>query len=448
MSGPRGVLTILLGIALIAGCGGSAVGEPRDVRRAVAEPASIHAAEASYVVSSVPRRNFGASSRLLLDGSPQRRAYIRFRLDGTPTKATLRVYAQSNHTTGFAVHATGDGWTENTLRYSNAPAVGDRLGSRSSITAGRYNEVPLNVTGMVPGDLSMVLTRATSTTATLSSDESANPPQLVVEYPQTVVVWAVGDLCDDSDGADCDQVGDLIAADADADALLALGDLQYDAGSLADFQRYYDPKMGHLNAITLPVPGNHEYTTPGATGYFDYWGSRAGERDKGYYSVDLGAWRLVAANSNCSQAGGCGSSSPQGVFISGQLANAPRCALVYDHHPAFTDGNYAPGTTDGRTLFNLAQSAGADLFLSGHDHNYQRFAPRSAAGTIDPVNGLRQFVSGLGGVWRYPFQAAAAEYRSYSVDGALRLTLSDTGYSWEFRSTAGAVLDSGTGACH
>jgi hypothetical protein len=136
------------------------------------------------------------------------------------------------------------------------------------------------------------------------------------------------------------------------------------------------------------------------------------------------------------------------VFISGQLAAAPGCALVYDHHPAFTDGNYSPGTADGRALFNVAQAAGADLFVSGHDHNYQRFAPRNAAGAIDPVNGLRQFVSGLGGVWRYPFQGAAAEYRTDSVDGALRLTLTATGYSWEFRSTAGAVLDSGTGTCH
>jgi hypothetical protein len=442
------VLTTLLGIVLIAGCSGSAVGEPREVSHAAAAPASTQAAEASYVVSSRPDRNFGASSRLLLDGSPQRRAYLKFRLDGTPTKATLRVYAQSSHSTGYAVHATGNGWTESTLTYGNAPAVGTRVGSRSTITAGRYNDVPLNVAGMAAGNLSLVLTRTTSTTATLSSDESSNPPTLVVEYPGNVVVWAVGDLCDDFETADCDQVGDLVAADPDADALLALGDLQYDEGSQADFQLYYARKMGHLNPITHPVPGNHEYMTPGATGYFDYWGARAGERDKGYYSVDIGAWRLVAANSNCSQVGGCGSSSPQGVFISSQLAAAPGCALVYDHHPAFTDGNYSHGTTDGRALFNVAQAAGADLFVSGHDHNYQRFAPRNAAGAIDLVNGLRQFVSGLGGVWRYPFQGAAAEYRTDSVDGALRLTLTATGYSWEFRSTAGAVLDAGTGTCH
>lgn len=129
------------------------------------------------------------------------------------------------------------------------------------------------------------------------------------------VVWAAGDDCEAAATARCDAVGTLIANDPTTAAYLALGDLQYDSGLLSDFNTYYDPKMGagkSLKAKTLPVPGNHEYESPGAAGYYDYWGTQAGDPTKGYYSVDLGGWRIVAANSNCSTVAGCGAGSPQG----------------------------------------------------------------------------------------------------------------------------------------
>jgi hypothetical protein len=242
-----------------------------------------------------------------------------------------------------------------------------------------------------------------------------------------------------------------VKADPGTNALLALGDEQYDMGALSDFRAYYDAKMGNgpgLFTKTLPVPGNHEYKTSGALGYYTFWGARAGDPSKGYYATDVGPWRLIAANSNCSAVGGCGATSPQGQFISAALASAPRCALVFDHHPAFSDGKYAPGTSDGRTLFNLAYAGGADLFLSGHDHNYQRFAPRTSSGTVAASTGLRQFVVGTGGESTYGLTGSAREFGTSSYIGALRLMLSSTGYGWQFKSTSGTVVDSGSGTCH
>ena len=58
------------------------------------------------------------------------------------------------------------------------------------------------------------------------------------------------------------------------------------------------------------MPGNHEYHTAEAMGYFDYFGKAAGQPGKGYYSYDLGQWHIVALNSNCEEVG-CGASSPQ-----------------------------------------------------------------------------------------------------------------------------------------
>jgi hypothetical protein len=77
-----------------------------------------------------------------------------------------------------------------------------------------------------------------------------------------------------------------------------LGDNQYETGSLADFQSSYDPTWGRVKGITHPVPGNHEYLTSGAAGYFSYFGAAAGDPTKGYYSFDLGSWHIIALNSN------------------------------------------------------------------------------------------------------------------------------------------------------
>jgi hypothetical protein len=55
----------------------------------------------------------------------------------------------------------------------------------------------------------------------------------------------------------------------------------------------YDPTWGTEKARTKPSVGNHEYLTPGASGYFDYFGTAAGARDRGYYSYDLGEWHII-----------------------------------------------------------------------------------------------------------------------------------------------------------
>ena len=114
------------------------------------------------------------------------------------------------------------------------------------------------------------------------------------------------------------------------DAVLPLGDLQYENATLSDFLGSYDLSWGTrtIAAKTYPVSGNHEYQTSGGAGYYQYWQQKTGQ-DKahqatnGYYSFELGAWHIVVLNSNCSAAGGCGSTSPQVQWLRADLQASP-----------------------------------------------------------------------------------------------------------------------------
>src|SRR5215208_927891 len=144
------------------------------------------------------------------------------------------------------------------------------------------------------------------------------------------------------DIASCRSTGDEATAGllAGIDGTVAtFGDNAYPKGTAADFAECYEPSWGQFKARTLPSPGNHDYETSGASGYFDYFGTAAGDPDKGYYSYDLGSWHVISLNSNCSSVGGCGPGSPQELWLKADLAaNSNACTLAYWHNPRFSSG--------------------------------------------------------------------------------------------------------------
>ena len=276
------------------------------------------------------------------------------------------------------------------------------------------------------------------------------------------VIAAAGDIaCDPADpdynngkGAPhacrMGETADLIVARRPA-AVLALGDTQYENGALAKFQVSYEGSWGRFKAITHPAVGNHEYGTRGAAGYFEYFGAAAGEPAKGYYSFDIGAWHLVALNSNCRLAGGCGPGSPQERWLRDDLAANGRkaCVLGFWHHPRFSSGPHG-GDQTMDTLFRVLYEAGADVVLSGHDHDYERFAQANPDGQPDPTRGIRQFVAGTGGRSYYPFMrlVLTSEVRNSNTFGVLMLTLHPTSYDWEFVPERGKTFtDRGSTNC-
>ncbi len=238
--------------------------------------------------------------------------------------------------------------------------------------------------------------------------------------------------------------------------VFAAGDLAYEKGSADDFKNCYDPAWGRFKDRTKPALGNHEYVEPTASAYFQYWGTQAGPRGKGYYSYELGDWHIVVLNTNCyvKDLGGCGAGSPQETWLKGDLAKRPSaCILAYGHHALFSSGvfNRHAVHPELKQIWEDLYAAHADLVLAGHEHSYERFAPQDPEGKADPANGIREIVAGTGGRSHdlLGFATPNSEVREWDTYGVLKLKLSPGKYSWEFIPEEGKSFhDVGSGACH
>ncbi|WP_051324795.1 metallophosphoesterase [Candidatus Solirubrobacter pratensis] len=256
------------------------------------------------------------------------------------------------------------------------------------------------------------------------------------------------------------QTSDILMT-MDLSAVLVLGDAQYSDGRAGAWSAF-DSTWGRLKPLLRPVPGNHEYRDPGASGYYDYFDGAgaangpAGARGQGYYSFDVGTWHVVALNSECSDPparnGGvdCSAGSPQERWLRVDLAAHPAtCTLAFWHHPLWSSG--ISGENGAMyPIWEDLYNAGADVVLNGHDHAYERLAPQDPGGTRDPVRGIREFVVGTGGrsLQRAVAPAPNSEVRHGSY-GVLQLKLGKGGYRWAFVSEAGVgFTDSGANACH
>jgi len=234
------------------------------------------------------------------------------------------------------------------------------------------------------------------------------------------------------------------------DAVLLPGDIQYEAGRMSEFLGSFHPTWGGLASPLRPTPGNHEYRTDGAAGYFDYFEFQSGWRPPPWYAFNVGPWRLIALNSNCEEGRvDCSPGSEQEEWLRANLAAEPhRCTLAYWHHPRYSSGFHG---SDPRTasLWRILDQADAEIVLSGHDHHYERLAPQDENGRRSEV-GMRQFVVGTGGskpsVVREP-GAPHSEYAQNLHFGVLRLRLYEDTYAWRFVALNGEALDRGAGSC-
>ena len=278
------------------------------------------------------------------------------------------------------------------------------------------------------------------------------------------VIAAAGDIaCDPTDPGynggsgtsdRCRQraTSDLLVG-AGLSAVLPLGDIQYDSPTASNLQKVYNPTWGRVKSISRPILGNHDGS--GAS-YFDYFNGPgaangpAGPRGRGYYSYDVGGWHIIALNSNCTRVS-CGAGSIQEQWLRADLAAHPAaCTLAYWHHPRYSSGHDGSHTTLSAFWSDLNQ-AGAEIVLSGHSHDYERFAPKDAAGKVSPA-GVRQFVVGTGGAFFTGLgtsRVAGSEVSQNDTFGVLKLTLHAASYDWRFMPIAGSSwTDSGSAQCH
>jgi acid phosphatase type 7 len=256
------------------------------------------------------------------------------------------------------------------------------------------------------------------------------------------MITAAGDIADSGTG---DTTTAALVNSLAPTRALTLGDNAYPDGTSSDYASYYDPTWGGFRPTTSPSPGNHDYHTAGAAGYFGYFGALA---PAPYYSFNLGAWHLISLNSEISMAAG----SAQETWLRSDLAasNAP-CTLAYWHKPRWTSGSNHANDTTTQPLVQDLYNAGAEVLLAGHNHQYERFAPQNPSSQADSQFGMREFVVGTGGAPRYGFTTAQpnSQVRNNATWGVLQMTLHQGSYDWSFKpSQASSFTDDGTTACH
>ena len=464
MTPRRGVRLLAVGAALVfmasavGASGGSSAAQSGAERTTtlVFEPVADARVEETH-----PATNYGTSTRLGSDGDAGSRieTYLRFDVTGvlgTVRSATLRLYVVADGTgDGPAVFPTGTGWDETGVTWATRPeATGSAVADMGAVTAGAW--VELDVTAVVTGNegVGLQLRQLGLDGLSLYSRQGSYRPQLVVTWADDPVVMAAGDIACAAGRAvtanACRQqyTSDLLVAEPELAAVLPLGDTQYEDALYPDFfgAGAYDATWGRRKSITRPVPGNHEYHVAGAPGYFQYFGESAGAAGQGYYSFDIGSWHLIALNSEIAMSAG----SAQERWLRSDLAGtAAECTLAYWHKPRFSSGSHG-GSPSVSALWQALYDARADVVLSSHDHDYERFALQSPNGQADS-QGIREFVVGTGGASHSPFADVRpnSEVRDGNTFGVLKLTLHGSSYDWQFVPEAGgAFSDSGTTACH
>jgi len=374
------------------------------------------------------------------------------------------------------VYLANSNWVESGtggVNWNNRPALISGVADNKT-SFGVNTWVEYDVTSLVIGSGTYTLALVADSTdgVVFSSREGTTPPQLVVTLgasaptatrtstpaithsPSPSIAWTPTIETTASGSVTLVGAGDITSCSRTQDELTAqlldnipgtvftTGDNAYTDGNYTEYLNCYDPTWGRHKSRTKPSPGNHDYLTSGAAGYFQYFNSVAS-----YYAYNLGAWRIYSLNSEISVS----ATSAQATWLQNDLATNPsECVLAYWHKPRWSSGANHGNNTSIQPIWQILYAAGAELVLNGHEHHYERFAEMNASGTA-VAQGLREIVVGTGGASLYPFGTplSASQARNSTAYGVLKLTLKSTGYDWQFVPVPGSTFtDSGSGTCH
>ncbi|HLZ45757.1 MAG TPA: Ig-like domain-containing protein [Gemmatimonadales bacterium] len=379
--------------------------------------------------------------------------------------ATVRVTAQGDVASAPIVVAVDSGQTLSvaptavSLTVSGTQQLTATLRDRNGKAMAATPQWSSNNTAVATVDANGMVKAVTAGSATIQ----AKVRNLVASASIRVSTASAGAvLVGAGDIATCTNQNDSLTAkivDGIPGAVFVAGDNAYPNGSPADYANCYGPTWGRFKSRTHPAPGNHDYncgpsaspaiagcTTP-AAGYFGYFGAAAGDPSKGYYSYELGAWHIVVINSMMTRTTG----SAMEQWLRADLAAHPtKCALAYWHYPRFSSGSTHGSDASMQPIWQALYDYGADVVVSGHEHNYERFAPQTPTGQADPAHGIREFVVGTGGAGNYTFETPQpnSEVRYSATPGVIKFTLYADHYDWLYIPTSGSFTDSGSGACH
>jgi chitodextrinase len=255
------------------------------------------------------------------------------------------------------------------------------------------------------------------------------------------VVGAVGDGAGGDPSAD--NVTNLISS-WNPNLFLYLGDV-YENGSMAEFYNWYgtNNEFDRFRSISDPTIGNHEYTGGQAPGYFWHW-----DNIPHYYSYNAGGWHFISLDANNNPGfNGLAPGTAQYTWLQNDLrANRLPCTIAYWHQPLYNIGNEPPAVSVAQ-IWALLEQNGVDAVINGHDHTYQRWTAMDASGNPDP-NGMPEFIDGTGGHALGTLPGVDSRVQAaYTQFGAFRLELNQSGAAYQYVTTNGDVLDSGSFPC-
>jgi len=425
--------------------------------------------EADVRVQESNPDGYYAHRGLWTDGttSYRKESYLRFKVSGVDEEALksakLRVHSYEGTHDGPAMYQTTNDWSEGGITWANRPAtVGPEIDDAGGVAKGSW--VEYDVSSVVDGDgtYSFALRSGSADLAKFDGWEGSHQPELVVSVEGDPILVGAGDI---ASGENDDDAATAELLEAIPGTVFAVGDDAYESGSIEDFESYYEYTWGTEKARTKPSPGNHEYvggSTPQyGRGYFDYFGAVAAQSNGGSYSYNLGEWHIVSLNTGkcygSAEADGsiprCGPGDSMIEWLKRDLAaNGAQCTLAYFHHPRYSSGiehGSEPGYT--KAIWDALYADNAEVVVSGHDHDYERFAPQDPEGKLDEERGIRQFVVGTGGRSLRGFGEieANSKVRNSDTYGVIKFTLKPGSYDWDFIPVdEGAFTDAGSGRCH
>jgi hypothetical protein len=219
------------------------------------------------------------------------------------------------------------------------------------------------------------------------------PAGEVAAAPPPVRILALGDF--GVGGTTERAMGDALRryeAQHPADALLTLGDNDY-TGRPRAFHRNWTAAFSWLGAAGVAPAGtlgNHDVRVDAGRYEFDEL-----NMPRGRFSRVIGPVEVFVLNSNRV-------TRRQTRWLARRLAaSTATWKIVALHHPPYTCGGYLGNTAVQRRWVPVFERRGVAVVLSGHDHNYQRFAPG---------DGVRYIVHGGGGQELYPLRACPSGY--------------------------------------
>ncbi len=264
-----------------------------------------------------------------------------------------------------------------------------------------------------------------------------DPPIVIDRRGDHCTIAAIGDY--GNAGPAEASVASLVEGFA-PDLVVTMGDNNYPNGAASTidanigqyYSRYIAPYRGDFGEGAtdnrfFPSLGNHDWRSPAAAPYLEYFDLPGNER---YYDLRWGPVHLFAVDSDRHEPDGVTADGVQAQWLRRALgrSDAP-WKIVYMHHPPYSSGDHG-GSPVMRWPF---ADWGVDAVIAGHDHHYERLER----------DGVLYFVNGVAGRSHYGLGEIdpASKVRVTGVWGAMKIEAERSTITFTFVDEHGRELD-------